>query len=110
MNRNVYRSEFGNRPFFAVISAGGIQFRAAQSYEKQMLDSYSNAFKYWLPEAVLAKSRPIAELTLIGEISATNRNTGQEYSVVIGNLTRMQGLRHSDARLHRCYFGRLEQQ
>jgi len=86
VNRDVYRSEVGNRPFFAVMSAGGIQFRASQSYDKQMLDSYSNAFKYWLPEAVLGKARPIAELTLIGEISL-NGNPGREYSVVIGDST-----------------------
>lgn len=85
VNRNVFRSQIGSRPFFAVISASGINARHTQPSDADKLDSYVDAFKYWLPEAALGKG-PAARLTLVGEKSL-NGNSGREYRVVVGDLS-----------------------
>jgi caspase domain-containing protein len=80
VNRNVYRSEIGHQPFFAVMSASGIESKTSDA---EKLDSYVDAFRYWLPEAVFGKGEA-ARLTLLRE-NAMNGNSGREYQVTVGS-------------------------
>jgi hypothetical protein len=74
--RNVYRTQIGTRPFFAVISATGIESKATDT---EKFDSYVDAFQYWLPEAVFGKGQA-ARLTLVREVNI-NGSSGREYTV-----------------------------
>jgi hypothetical protein len=85
VNRNIYRSPIGTRPFFAIISAGGINARRSQPSDAEKLDSYVDAFRYWLPEAALGKG-PAAKLTLVGEKTISG-HSGREYQVAVGELS-----------------------
>lgn len=85
LNRNVYRTQIGGRPFFAVISASGINARHSHPTEAEKLDAYVDALKYWLPEAALGKG-PAARLTLVGE-NSLNGNASREYRVELGDLS-----------------------
>ncbi len=85
VNRTVYRTPVGQRPFFGVITASGINARASRASDAEKLDSYVDAFKYWLPEAVFGKGQP-ARLTLIGE-NTLGGNPSREYEVTVGDAT-----------------------
>jgi len=83
VSRTVYRTPIGQRPFFAVITAGGINARGSRPSDAEKLDSYVDAFKYWLPEAVFGRGEA-ARLTLIGE-KTLGRTPGREYRVTVGD-------------------------
>jgi uncharacterized caspase-like protein len=83
VNRTVHRTPIWERPFFAVITANGINARASRPGDAEELDSYVDAFKYWLPEAVFGKGQA-ARVTLIGE-KALGGNPAREYQVSIGD-------------------------
>src|SRR6185295_12570970 len=85
LNRTVYRTPIGQRPFFAVITATGINARASRPSDAEKLDSYVDAFKYWLPEAVFGKGQA-ASLSLSGE-NALGGNPGREYQVTVGDMS-----------------------
>jgi uncharacterized caspase-like protein len=85
VNRNVYRTPIGQRPFFGVISASGINARASRPSDAEKLDSYVDAFKYWLPEAVFGKGQP-ARLSLTRE-NVLGGNAGREYQVTVGDMS-----------------------
>lgn len=85
VNRTVYRTPIGQRPFFAVISASGINARASRPSDAEKLDSYVDAFKYWLPEAAFGRGQA-ARLTLTGE-NALGENPGREYRVSVGDMS-----------------------
>jgi caspase domain-containing protein len=85
VNRMVYRTPIGQRPFLGVISASGINARASRPSDAEKLDSYVDAFKYWLPEAVFGRGQP-ARLTLIGE-NTLGGNAGREYQVTVGDMS-----------------------
>ncbi len=80
--RNVYRSAIGQRPFFAVMSASGIELKGSDA---EKLDSYVDAFRSWLSEAAFGKGAA-ARLTLIGETSF-NGNSGREYQVALAGTS-----------------------
>ena len=85
VSRIVYRTPVGERPFFAVITANGINARASRPSDAEKLDSYVDAFSYWLPEAVFGKGEA-ARLNLIGE-KTLGGNSAREYQVTLGDST-----------------------
>ncbi|HXI23077.1 MAG TPA: caspase family protein, partial [Pyrinomonadaceae bacterium] len=85
VSRTVQRTPIGQRPFFGVISASGINARASRPTDAEKLNSYVDAFKYWLPEAVFGKGQA-ASLSLTGE-NASGGNPGREYQVTVGDLS-----------------------
>jgi hypothetical protein len=83
LQRQVFRTQLGNRPFFAVITAAGLDNNRSTDAEK--LDSYVDAFSRWLAEAAFGKG-PQARLKLLGE-NALNGSSGREYEISVGVLS-----------------------
>jgi hypothetical protein len=83
LQRQVFRTQLGNWPFFAIITATGLDNNRFTDAEK--LDSYVDAFSYWLAEAAFGKG-PQARLKRLGE-NALNGSSGREYEISIGVLS-----------------------
>jgi hypothetical protein len=79
----VFRTQLGNRPFFAVITATRLDNNRSTDAEK--LDSYVDAFSYWLADAAFGKGSQ-ARLKLLRE-NTLNGSSGQEYESTVGILS-----------------------